>query len=113
MTVPADQKVAEHGGILEQFDILEGAGDAEPGDAEGGRLGNVLILEINPARGRAVDPRDQVEDRAFAGPVGTDDREYLALLYREADGIDRLEAPEMQREIFGAEIAHRFRSDFT
>ena len=113
MAVPADQQVGEHGRILEQFDVLEGAGDAELGDAEGRLLGDVLILEINPARGRAVDPRDQVEDRTLAGAVGADDREDLALLHREADGVDRLQAAEMQREIFGAEIAHRFRSDFT
>jgi hypothetical protein len=57
--------------------------------------------------------RDQVEDRALAGAIGADDRKYLALLDSEIHGVDRLEAPEMQREIFGAEIAHRFRSDFT
>ena len=34
MPVPADQKVAQHGGVLEQFDVLEGAGDAELGDAD-------------------------------------------------------------------------------
>src|ERR1700687_4081200 len=113
MAVPADQQIAEHGRILEQFDILEGAGDPEFGDAERRLFGDVLVLEIDPARCRAVDPRDQVEDRAFAGPVGTDDRQYLALLYREADGVDRFQAAEMKREIFGAEIAHRFRSDFT
>jgi hypothetical protein len=113
MAVPADQQIAQHGRILEQFDVLEGAGDAEFGDAEGRLLGDVLILEIDLARGRAVDPRDQVEDRTLAGAVGADDREDLALLHREADGIDRLQAAEMQRQIFGAEIAHRFRSDFT
>ena len=113
MPVPADQQVAEHGRILEQFDVLEGAGDAEPGDAERRLLGDVLVLEVNPARGRGVDARDQVEDRALAGAVGADDRKDLALLDREIDGVDRLEAAEMQREIFGAEIAHRFRSDFT
>src|SRR3979409_1446917 len=113
MPVPPDQEGGGNPRILEQLDILEGAGDPELGDAEGGFLRDVLILEINPARGRAVDPRDQVEDRAFSRPVGADDRKYLARLHREADGIDRLEAPKMQREIFGAEIAHRLRSDFT
>ena len=29
------------------------------------------------------------------------------------DGVDRFQAAEMQRDILGAEIAHRFRSDFT
>ncbi len=113
MPVPADQEVGEHGGILEQFDVLERAGDAEFGDAECRLLRDVFILEINAARGRIVDPRNQVEDRALAGPVGTDNRQYLALLDREADGVDRFQAAEMQGQILGAEIAHRLRSDFT
>src|SRR5437879_5397910 len=113
MPVTADQEVREHGGVLEQLDILESARDAEPGDAISGLLRDVLILEKNPSRGRAVDARDQVEDRAFAGAVGPDDGEYLALLHSERDSVDRLQAAEMQRKIFGAEIAHRFRSDFT
>src|SRR5258706_9232913 len=113
MAVRADQKVTEHGRILEQFDVLERAGDAELRDPECGFVRDVLILEINPSRGRAVDPRDQVEDRTFPRPIGTDDGKYLALLDGEADGVDRFQATEMQGQIFGAEIAHRFRSDFT
>jgi hypothetical protein len=113
MPVPADQQVAQHGGILEQFDVLEGAGDAELGDAERGLLGDVLILEENPARGRLVDPRDQIEDRALAGPVGADDLENLALLHGEGDRVDRFQAAEMQRQVLGAEVAHRLRSDLT
>ena len=32
MRVPADQQVLQHGRVLEQLDVLEGAGDAERGD---------------------------------------------------------------------------------
>src|SRR5260370_41765892 len=113
MPVAADQKVREHGRILEQFDVLEGAGDTELGNAESGLLGDVLILEINPARGRGIDPRDQVEDRTFSRAIRADNRENLALLEREADGVDRFQAAEMQRRSLGAEMTHRFRSDFT
>ncbi|MGY3585120.1 hypothetical protein ACVIF9_003797 [Bradyrhizobium sp. USDA 4350] len=113
MAVAADQQIAQHGRILEQLDVLEGARDAEPGNVVGRLLGDVLILEEDLARGRRIDPRDQVEDRALAGSVGPDDREDLALLDREADRIDGLEAAEMQGQVLGAEIAHRFRSDFT
>ena len=113
VTVATDQQIAQHGRILEQFDVLERAGDTELRDAECGLVRDVLILEIDPARGRAVDPRNQVEDRALAGPVGTDDRQYFALLDGEADGVDGFQPTEMQGQVFGAEIAHRFRSDFT
>ena len=111
--VPADQKVVEDGGILEQFDVLEGARDPAPGDVVRGLPGNVLILEIERAGGRIVEPRDQVEDRAFAGTVGADDRQDLSLLDSKADGIHRLQAAEAQRQVFGAQIAHLFRSDLT
>ena len=60
--VPPDQEIGEHGGVLEQFDVLEGAGDAEPGDAKAGLLRDVLILEKNLSRGRTVNPRNQIED---------------------------------------------------
>ena len=113
MAVPADQQICQHGRILEQFDVLEGAGDAEPGDVVSRLLGDVLVFEKDLAVRRRIDARDQVEDRALAGAVGADDREDLALLDREAHGIDRLQAAEMQRQVFGPEIAHRFRSDLT
>jgi hypothetical protein len=98
---------------VEQLDVLEGAGDAELGDVVGRLLRDVLVLEEDAARGRPVDPRDQVEDRALAGAVGADDREDLTFLDRERDCIDGLETAEMQRQVLGAEIAHRLRSDFT
>ena len=41
----ADQEIAQHGRILEQFDVLEGAGDAEAGNLVGRLLGDVLVLE--------------------------------------------------------------------
>jgi hypothetical protein len=113
MAMPADQEIGYYGGVLEQLDVLERAGDAEARDPVGRHLGDVLILEEDPSRGRAIDPRNQVEDRALAGAVRPDDRQDLALLDREGHRVDRLQATEMKREIFGAEVAHRFRSDLT
>ena len=40
-----DQQIAQHGRVLEQFDVLEGAGDAEAGDFVGRLPGDVLIFE--------------------------------------------------------------------
>src|SRR5437868_15316002 len=104
MPVAADQKVREHGRILEQFDVLDRAADTELGDAEGGLLGYVLILEINLAGRRAVDPRDHVEAGARDGPMGAAHRQYPSLLHRAADGVDPFPASAIQRQILGAAI---------
>src|SRR5690348_17628433 len=63
---------SQHGRILEQFDVLERARDAEAGDVVGRLLGDVLVLEEDLAGRRRIDPRDQVEDRALAGAVRAD-----------------------------------------
>ena len=49
MPVTADQQIAQHGRILEQFDVLEGAGNAEAGNFVGRLLGDVLVFEKDPA----------------------------------------------------------------
>ena len=113
VAVPAHQQVGQHRGVLEQLYVLKGAGDAEPGDLVRRDLGDVAALEEQLARGRVVEPRDQVEDRRLAGAVGADDGEDLALLDAEAHAVDCLEAAELQRDAVDREEAHRLRSDFT
>ena len=44
-------------------------------------------------------------------PLGPMIGEDLALLDLEADAVDGLDAAEVQREVVGAEEAHRSRSD--
>jgi hypothetical protein len=51
--VPADQQVVQHRGVLEQLDVLEGAGDAQRGDAVRRLRGERLAFEIDGAGGRA------------------------------------------------------------
>jgi hypothetical protein len=78
MHVVADQQVLQHGGVFEQFDVLEGACDAQFGHPMRGRAGERRSVEVDGARGRGVDAADQVEDRGLAGAVGADQREDLA-----------------------------------
>jgi hypothetical protein len=47
--VTADQQIAQHGRILEQFDVLEGAGNAEACNLVGRLVGDVLVFEKDPA----------------------------------------------------------------
>ncbi len=108
--MPADQQVFQHRRVLEQLDVLERARDAEARHAVRGRARDVLPLEHDAAARRLVDAADQVEDRALAGAVRTDDGEDLALLDRERHAVDGLDAAEGDRKVLHVEEAHRTRS---
>src|SRR5215469_11453709 len=110
--MPAEQEVLQHGGMLEEFDILEGAGNPPLGDPMRWHSGDVLVQEYQAPLGRIINPTDQVEDGGLAGPVWADDREHLARLDREADPIDRSDTAEMHRKPLGLEKDHLRRSDF-
>jgi hypothetical protein len=43
--VARQQKVLQQGGVLEQLDVLEGAGDAERGDPVRRHVGDVAAVE--------------------------------------------------------------------
>ena len=86
-------------------------GDAATGDLVRRHARDVLAVEDQPARGRLVDARDQIEDRRLAGSVGTDDREDLTRLDREAHAVDGPETAEVHDEALRREEAHLSRSE--
>src|SRR5215471_14070009 len=86
--VAADQQVLQHGSVLEEFDVLEGAGDAAPGDRVWWHARNVFASEHQLAADRLVDAADQVENGALAGAVRTNDGEDFALSHVEGHSID-------------------------
>ena len=96
--VAAEQQVLQHGGVLEQLDVLERPRDAPPGDLVRRHPRDVLAAEEQAARGRVVDARDQVEDGGLARAVGPDDGEDLPGLHLEAHAVERLDAAEVDRE---------------
>ena len=51
--VAADQQVLQHGRVLEQLDVLEGARDAELGDTVRRETGQLAVLEADPAAASA------------------------------------------------------------
>jgi hypothetical protein len=105
------QQVFEQGGVLEQLDILKGAGYAQRGDTVRRYVGDVAILKNEAASSWLVDAANQVEDGRLAGPIGTDDGEYFALAHSEADVVDGADAPEVDNEFLCLEERHRSRSD--
>src|SRR5690349_9397367 len=107
----SDQQVLQQSGVGEQLDVLERARDAQPSDAIRRNVGDVPVLEEQPARGRCVYAADQVEDGRLASAVRADDGKYLARLHIEAYRVDCTDTAEADGDIFGSEQAHRSRSE--
>jgi len=105
--------------VREELDVLERTGDAPFGHPVRATTHNRLALPPDVARLRVVHLADAVEDRGFAGPIGTDYGEQLSRTYLEghiSDGLDTLErqadAVKLQKRVgqpgFGHD-SHRLR----
>ena len=108
--VASDQQVLQHGGVFEELDVLECAGDAEFRDFRGPALQEAFSLEPDIPRRRLTDARDQVEQRRLAGPVGPDNGKDLTSLHAEGDVIQRRNPAEADRDAPHVEQGHRSRS---
>ena len=96
LQVTADQHVIEHRQLLEQGGLLEGAHQAERGDAAGAQARDVQPLEQHLARGRRIEAADDVEGGGLAGAVRADQAANFARLDREREivhGRDTAEPP--------------------
>jgi hypothetical protein len=98
LQVAADQHVVEHRQLLEQGGLLEGAHQAERGDAAGAQARDVPPLEQHPPRRRRIEAADDVEGRGLAGAVRADQAADLARLDREREVVHRREAAEAPAE---------------
>src|SRR5207247_1534914 len=108
MQVPTHQEVVQHRHVVEQTQVLERAGHAAGGDRVGRAGQQGFALERDRPSRRMVDPRDAVEERRLAGPVGTDHGERLARREREADPGERRDAAEVERDVTDLEqVSHR------
>ena len=91
----AGQHVLQDGHLAEQLGGLEGAGDAEPGDAMRGKPGDDPGRRgCTQALRRPVVAGQDVEQNGLAGAVGADERMDGAGLDREADAVERSHAAE-------------------
>src|SRR5581483_3599130 len=90
----ADQNVLDGGHVVEQADVLEGAGDAAIDDLVGLEPDNALAGEDQLAAGRREQAGDDVEERGLAGPVRADQAEHLALFDLNGDAADGAQAAE-------------------
>ena len=101
--VAADQEVLQHSGVLEQLDVLEGAGNAKPGNLVrwlvGQGQGALRRGIVDHARGGGVDAANQVEHSGLASAVGANQGEDLAALDVEADLVDGQHAAKAHAQV--------------
>ena len=105
VAMPAQEEVVEDRRVLEEFDVLEGPGNAHLGHPVRADLGDVLVLEAKGSLIEAVEPVDAVEDGRFPGPVGSDDGEDLPLFYLEVDPVQRPQPAETDGDVFASKNA--------
>src|SRR5882724_2846165 len=99
------QHILENAHMGERLRYLESASDAEPAAVPHGHAGKFAPgIDDAAAVWRKISA-DQVEQRAFSRPVGTDDSQNLALGDREIEFVDDLEAAEVSGQ------PHQFKQD--
>src|SRR6185437_3906240 len=81
----ADQDVLQHRHGAEKAEILEGAADAERGDAMARRLEHRAPLELDHPAIEPIEAAEAVEQRRLARAVGTDETADLSGLDVEGD----------------------------
>ena len=91
----ADRDIFQHAHVRHQFDMLEGAGDAEPGHLLRRRVIDFPAEHRDRAARRSQHAGDQVEGRALAGAVRADQRHDLAGPDVEGNVVDRDHAAEL------------------
>ena len=91
----AERDVLEHGHVGDQLDVLERARDAAPDDALRRRLLDPLPLRRDLAAVGGQHAGDQVEHRALAGAVRTDQRDDLGRADVERHVVDGNHAAEL------------------
>ncbi len=81
----ADQDVLDGRHVLEEADILVGAGNTEPCDAVGRKPGDISAVEQDLAFFRDVETGDAVEEGGLAGAIRADDAVNALLLDFQVD----------------------------
>jgi hypothetical protein len=92
--VHADQDVVDDGLVLEDREVLEGAGDAEAREGVRRQSREILPVKKDLAAGWPEHRADQVEQRGLAGAVRSDQAADLARFDLEAHVLDRGQTAE-------------------
>ena len=101
--VRAQQHVVEHAHRVEQRQVLEGAADAQRGDAVSRQRTEVQSVEAHAPGVRFVQARHAVEQRRLPGAVRTDQAAHRAALHGEGDAVECDDAAEAHADALDGE----------
>jgi hypothetical protein len=99
----ADPHVVAHRQVGEQRHVLEGAADADFGNAVRRALEDALALHQNIARARLIEPAETIEQRGLAGAIRPDQAEDLSLDHVERHAVQRDNAAEHDADVVNRE----------
>ena len=84
----AKRHILQHGHVGQQLHVLERPFEAQTGDLSGPFPIDLLAQKSNRSGCRGQHTGDQVEHRAFARPVGSDQANNFTSRHQKADVID-------------------------
>src|ERR1700730_10656195 len=90
----AECDIFERGARGKNVDVLKGAGDAAPRDIAGREILDALAAKDDFACVGRKPPGHQIEDRAFAGTVRTDQPEDLSAAHLKREVLHCDQCPE-------------------
>src|SRR3954454_1201019 len=99
--------IFSHRGIGEDIVDLECATDPAAAKSMGRMIGDVCAFEEDAARLKSQAAAKEIEQRRFAGTVGTDDGLQFTSSHGETDGVNGFAAIERAGDIFN--LKHRLR----
>jgi hypothetical protein len=90
-----ESHILKHGHRGKVVGSLLHHGDPHLTNVVGRVMGDVLAGESDRASGRRFETNDQLEQRAFAGAIGADDSQNLAVVSSHSHPVDSGEAPKV------------------
>ena len=104
--MPRHQQVLDHAHVRKQLAVLEGARDAQAGDAMRFQQSQVLILELDASCLGPIKTADAIEHAGLAGAVRPDQGQQLAGASFKGNAVEHLQPAEGERHACEPEFSH-------
>ena len=99
LVVHAQLYIVLHAQVVEQADILEGAGHAQLIHLDGAHALGIVAVHHDGAPCGLVDLGEKIEDGGLAGAVRADETRYLRAAYGEVEVVHGGEAAEVYAQM--------------